>query len=197
MVSRCAFEEVAPLMSNLTLLETFIVTLLVTCGFAVSKSTFDIVRRKLSRVTVVVVGGGPTGLVSVLIAARTGKVSRVILYEERCRNELINRSHQITLERKTVTFLKGLGVDFDNIEGCWQQTRFFTKIGVFQEYVLSLLERTVDVNIDIRLKSKVRAASSISLALCWLTLSVGASYIGLTKQEIDECVILAVTGFLT
>ena len=144
-------------MSNVTLLETFAITIIVTCGFIVSKSTFDKVRRRLSKVTVVVIGAGPAGLCSLLIATKTGKVSRVILYEEKSRNELLNQSHQITLEQNTVHFLKSLGVDFDNIEGCWQHKRFFTRIGVFQEYMLSMLNtrRSDDMQVDIRMHCKV------------------------------------------
>nr|XP_035926022.1 uncharacterized protein LOC118521529 [Halichoerus grypus] len=40
-----------------------------------------------------------------------------------------------------IRFLRPLGVDFDNVEGCWRNGHFFTRVGVFQEHLLSLLEK--------------------------------------------------------
>ena len=101
-------------------------------------------------------GAGPVGLTSVLISARSGKAAKIILFEEKFRNDLINRPQQIALQEKNVTFLKTLGVDFDNIEGCWQNNCFFTRMGVFQEYMLGMIYRLHShVDVDIRLNKKV------------------------------------------
>ena len=51
-------------------------------------------------------------------------------------------------------FLSDLGVDFDNIEGCSENGVFFTKVGVFQEYLLSIIYR-LRVEVNLRLHTKV------------------------------------------
>lgn len=71
MASRCGDE---PDMPNTTILFTVVLTFAVTCCFLVSKTTLDRVRQRMSRVVVVVIGAGPVGLTSLLIAARSGKV---------------------------------------------------------------------------------------------------------------------------
>ena len=108
----------------------------------------------MCKVTTVVIGAGPVGLISGVIACRSGKASEVLLFEEKSRNELVNRPQQIALDAKSVTFLQGLGVDFDNIEGCWQDDCFFTRIGVFEEYMLSIIA-IQQVAVDVRLRYKV------------------------------------------
>ncbi len=156
LVTMSCYEEIAPLTSNTIFMQTIAVTVAVTCGFLLSKTTYDNFRKRWARATVVVVGAGPIGLISVLIAAKSGKAARIILYEEKYRNDLLNRPQQIALQQKNVHFLKSLGVDFDNIEGCWQQKCFYTRIGVFQEYILSIIY-TLGVPVDVRLQQKVSA----------------------------------------
>lgn len=84
------------------------------------------------------------------------QVSRIIVFEERCRHDLVGRAHQIAIDAKMTAFLQSLGVDFDNIEGCREQGCFFTRSGVFIEYMLSIIQR-LDVPIDLRLNCKVRS----------------------------------------
>ena len=148
------YDDVAPLTADGVLLQTLVITVVVTFGFLLSKTTYDNYRKRSSKATLVVVGAGPIGLTSLIIAAKSGKISRAILFEEKCSQDLVNRPQQIALEHKNVIFLQSLGVDFDNIEGCWQQHRFFTRIGVFQEYLLSLISR-LPVPVDVRLRQKV------------------------------------------
>ncbi len=108
----------------------------------------------MSRVTLVVIGAGPIGLISLIAAAKCGRVSSIILYEEKSRNKLLNNNYQIALDTKSISFLRSLGIDFDNIEGCWDKGRFCTRIGVFLEYLLSTISR-LDIEVDMRLKTKV------------------------------------------
>ena len=82
------------------------------------------------------------------------QVSRIIVFEERCRHDLVCRPQQIAIDAKTTAFLQSLGVDFDNIEGCREKGCFFTRAGVFLEYMLSIIQR-LDVPIDLRLNCKV------------------------------------------
>ena len=89
------------------------------------------------------------------------QVSRIIVFEERCRHDLVCRPQQIAIDAKTTAFLQSLGVDFDNIEGCREKGCFFTRAGVFLEYMLSIIQR-LDVPIDLRLNCKVRRRAFVT-----------------------------------
>ncbi|KAH9504901.1 hypothetical protein Btru_060970 [Bulinus truncatus] len=138
--------------SAIVLHQIIISALVVTC-FVCTKTLVDGLRRRNARVSVVIVGAGPIGVTSMLVAARTGRVSQIVVYEEVNKHALFNRPHQIAFDPKSVHFLKRLGVDFDNIEGCWDMGSFFTRIGVFQEYMLTTIPR-LDVPVTIRLGTK-------------------------------------------
>ena len=136
------------------MIDTITVTVIILCVFIASKNAMDNLWRRWAKVTVVVVGGGPVGLISVLIAAKCQRVSRIILFEEKTRHNLLNRPQQIAVERHNVQYLTELGVDFDNMEGCWKQHCFYTRVGVFQEYVLSILFR-LPIEVDTRFSTTV------------------------------------------
>lgn len=139
--------------SALVLHQIIISALIVTC-FVCTKTLVDSLRRRHARISVVIVGAGPIGVTSLLVAARTGRASQIIVYEELNKHALFNRPHQIAFDPKSVHFLKRLGVDFDNIEGCWDMGNFYTRIGVFQEYMLTTIPK-LDVPVHIRLGTKV------------------------------------------
>ncbi|XP_067854258.1 uncharacterized protein si:dkey-234i14.6 isoform X2 [Heptranchias perlo] len=135
-----------------TALSTFVAVLL----YVLLKVSFDGYRQWRARARVLIVGSGPVGLTAALIAARSGKVHRLVLVEARYRTALLARPQQIALDPRSVRFLLGLGVDFDNMEGCWHNEHFFTRVGVFQEYLLSLLEKKKQkMDIRIHLGTKV------------------------------------------
>lgn len=133
--------------------QIIISALVVTC-FVCTKTLVDNLRRRNARIAVVIIGAGPIGLTSMLVAARCGRVSRIVLYEELCKLVLFNKPHQIAFDVKSVHFLKRLGVDFDNIEGCWDAGCFYTRLGVFQEYMLTTVPR-LGAPVDMRLGTKV------------------------------------------
>lgn len=139
----------------------FLTTIIVACTFTLVKQGSRRLRSYWARARVVVIGAGPIGLTAALIALRAPFSSRVILYEEASRWGMIRRVQQIALDAATVTFLQQLGVDFDNIEGCWGNGCFFTRIGIFQEYLLSLIEQFKE-KVEIRLRTKV---GSVTLVL--------------------------------
>ncbi|TRY85820.1 hypothetical protein DNTS_011865 [Danionella cerebrum] len=116
-------------------------TLLAVVLCALLKLVLSGARRRRARVPVLVVGAGPVGLVAALAALRSGRTRHLQLLEARGRASLLRRPQQVALDPRSVRFLRALGVDFDNMEGCWRERRFFTRLGVFQEHLLSLLER--------------------------------------------------------
>ena len=99
------YDDVAPLTADGVLLQTLVITVVVTFVFLLSKTTYDNYRKRSSKATLVVVGAGPIGLTSLIIAAKSGKISRAILFEEKCSQDLVNRPQQIALEHKNVIFL--------------------------------------------------------------------------------------------
>ncbi|XP_048371999.1 uncharacterized protein LOC125443743 [Sphaerodactylus townsendi] len=118
--------------------------------YAALKASADGLRRWRAAASVLVVGAGPVGLTAALVAVRSGKVLKLTILDQHGRAALHGRPQQIALEPRSVRFLLGLGVDFDNMEGCWDKERFFTRIGVFQEHLLSILEqhkRRLDVQV--------------------------------------------------
>ncbi|XP_056382090.1 uncharacterized protein LOC130276570 [Hyla sarda] len=131
-------------------MNTAINTLIVVLVYIVVKVSMDGIRQWRAKVSVLVVGAGPIGLTAALVAVRSGKVLHLTILDERSRTSLLCRPQQIALDPRSVKFLLALGVDFDNIEGCWHNDHFFTKIGVFQEHLLSILEQrkqTLDIRI--------------------------------------------------
>ena len=145
---------------NYDVIQTIIITVLVSVCFVITKSAYDEVRHIMSRVTVIVIGAGPIGLLSLIIAAKCGRVSSIIIYEEKSRFELLNNNYQIVLDINSVALLRTLGIDFDNMEGCWDKGTFCTRIGILLEYLLSSLTR-LDIPVDLRLNTKVSKHTSI------------------------------------
>jgi hypothetical protein len=133
-------------------IQTVFLTACVTCVFLLGKSSYESWRKRTARVRVVVVGGGPTGLLACLVALHSGRASRISVYEERRHSELMQRPQQVALAPTQVHFLKGLGVDFDNMEGCWQHKCFYTRVGILQEHLLSILYK---YNVDTKMGHKV------------------------------------------
>lgn len=134
--------------------DTILATLLVVGCFIACKSSYDCLRRWRGKLNVVVVGCGPVGLTAALVAVRSKRAKKITIFEEKTRSQLMDRPHQIGIEPRAVGFLKKLGVDFDNMEGCWHQERFYTRIGIFQEYILSLLQQITEPPLDIKLGTK-------------------------------------------
>lgn len=122
-------------------LDTALSALLAVLLYVAVKVSVDRLRHWRARVSVLIVGAGPAGLTAALVAVRSGKVLKLTLLDERCRAALLCRPQQIALQPRSVRFLLALGVDFDNMEGCWDNEHFFTRIGVFQEHLLSILEQ--------------------------------------------------------
>ncbi|XP_056307950.1 uncharacterized protein si:dkey-234i14.6 [Danio aesculapii] len=136
-------------------LDAGLCTLLAVLLSALLKLSLERIRRWRARVPVLVVGSGPVGLTAALVAVRSGKVLKLTLLDARYRSALLRRPQQIALDPRSVRFLLELGVDFDNMEGCWSNEHFYTRIGVFQEHLLSILEQKKQT-LDIRLQLGTR-----------------------------------------
>lgn len=137
--------------------DTALSTLVAVAVYVVVKVSLDGIRQWRARISVLVVGSGPVGLTAALVAVRSGKVLKLTVLDERYRTNLLCRPQQIALDPRSVKFLLGLGVDFDNMEGCWHNEHFFTRIGVFQEYLLSILEQKKHkVDVKVQLGTKVQ-----------------------------------------
>lgn len=136
--------------------DTALSTLLAVAVYVVVKGSVDGLRQWRARISLLVVGSGPVGLTAALVAVRSGKVLKLTVLDERTRSVLLCRPQQIALDPRSVRFLLSLGVDFDNMEGCWHNEHFFTRIGVFQEYLLSVLEQKKQkVDVRVHLGTKV------------------------------------------
>ncbi|XP_042293701.1 uncharacterized protein LOC121914377 [Sceloporus undulatus] len=124
-------------------LEASLATLLAGLVLAGLKGALGALRLWGARVPgVLVVGAGPVGLSAALVALASGKVREVTLLEERPREALLCRPQQVSLEPRSLRFLRRLGLDLRRLEGAWHQQRCFsTRLGALQEQLLRLLLR--------------------------------------------------------
>lgn len=149
--------------------DTVLSTLVAVVVYVVLKVSLDVVRQWRARISVLIVGSGPVGLTAALVAVRSGKVLKLTVLDERYRTALLCRPQQIALDPRSVKFLLGLGVDFDNMEGCWHNEHFFTRIGVFQEYLLSILEQ-MKQKVDVRVQLGTKVSLMLTQSYNYFTL---------------------------
>ncbi|XP_076112814.1 uncharacterized protein LOC143080706 isoform X1 [Mytilus galloprovincialis] len=117
-------------------------TLLVVIVFTAIKSYYDKIRREKARVAVFVIGTGPVGVTAALAAVQTKRVTQLVFYEQEERNQVYDRNYQICFDRRSTNILKKLHVDFDNIEGIWDDRCFYTRVGNYIEYIFSAIKRS-------------------------------------------------------
>ncbi|XP_070178110.1 uncharacterized protein [Littorina saxatilis] len=153
-IMNCSDPPEYDMLDSLLAVQQLVISAVIVTAFVATKTLVDNFRRRQAKLTAVVVGAGPVGLSTLMVAARSGRVTRVLLYEEQSKMQLFNQPHQIALDSRSAIFLKRFGVDFDNMEGCWDGGCFFTRLGVFQEYMLSIVYR-LPVPVEVRLGTKV------------------------------------------
>ena len=142
-----------------------VLTLSVLAVFIGTKTFFNRIRRDLAQLTVVIVGAGPIGLTAALIAVQVKRVRRIVLYEEITKFNLINRSYQIAIQPSHVPFLRSYGVDFDHMEGIWKDGCFYTRVGIYLEYIISILP-LFHPNVELHFDTKV--SIYILISICFL-----------------------------
>lgn len=160
--------------------DTVLSTLVAVVVYVVLKVSLDVVRQWRARISVLIVGSGPVGLTAALVAVRSGKVLKLTVLDERYRTALLYRPQQIALDPRSVKFLLGLGVDFDNMEGCWHNEHFFTRIGVFQEYLLSILEQ-MKQKVDVRVQLGTKVSLILTQSCNYMRSSVPETCMHLTS----------------
>ncbi|XP_071958491.1 uncharacterized protein [Antedon mediterranea] len=133
--------------------ETAIVTVVVVCCFVATKSTYEYIKKRNRKLDLIIVGSGPIGLTTAIIAAQHSRISKITLYESKPKQNLFLRPQQISLDKRSIHFLKSLMIDFNAIEGCWQNDRFYTRVGTFQEHLLEILKK-LDANLEIKFGCK-------------------------------------------
>ena len=85
---------------------TICVTLLIVTCFIFCKNSYDCLRQWGVHLNVIIIGSGPIGLVSALIASYSDKVANIVVFEEKNRAQLFVRPQQIALDSKSIEFLK-------------------------------------------------------------------------------------------
>lgn len=145
----------SPAITTTSLLQTILITVLATSIFLFTKSSYDRLRLRTSRATVVIIGAGPSGLFSAWIVAQTAKASRIIVYEERSRLDIVRRIKYMSLNIRSVKFLRCIGLELtDNVEGSFQHQCFVTKTGLVLDYMISLIKSKHGSLVDIRTGTK-------------------------------------------
>ncbi|GAB1598133.1 uncharacterized protein LOC106870828 isoform X1 [Argonauta hians] len=150
--SSSILQDPASMIRHLFIQELLLTVFVLVC-FVMIRTVYTAIKRNYARITVFVIGGGPIGLTAMFIAAKCARVERLVLFEELGRSSLINRLNQVAFDKGSINFLKELGIDFDNMEGCWQQNGFSTRAGIFQEYLLNLISK-MDVPIEFKFQTK-------------------------------------------
>lgn len=131
-----------------------VITLSAVAVFVGTRKIFSRIQRELAQLTVIVIGAGPIGLTSALIAVQCKRVHKVVLYEEQSRCNVENKTYQIAIQPSSVSFLRNYGVDFDNLEGLWHDGNFYTRVGIYLEYIIHVLPHYC-TEIDFRFGTKV------------------------------------------
>ena len=139
-----------------------IFTLSAVAFFVGTKTIVNRIRRDLAQVSVVVIGAGPVGLTAALIAVHCKRVQKVIVFEEESRCSIENKVYQIAITPSNAASLRRYGIDFDNLEGTWSDGCFYTRVGIYLEYIISVLP-IYSHELDLKFSTKV---SNLSMVCC-------------------------------
>ncbi|XP_033754984.1 uncharacterized protein LOC117337937 isoform X2 [Pecten maximus] len=115
-------------------------TVMFLLAFLGGRAVYGQLRKRIRKLDVVVIGAGPVGLTATFIAMHSPRVGRVTVYEESSRECIINSPYQVTFDSTSFKFLETIGVDFNNMEGCHESGLFYTKVGVYLQYILDQIQ---------------------------------------------------------
>jgi hypothetical protein len=137
----CDSDEIARILrvQSTDLTTYFVITVSLIAIFYKTKQIVCTVRRNYAKLTIIVVGAGPIGLTSTLISLHCNRVRKLVVYEEQSRLNIERQSYQIAVQSSQVSMLRSYGVDFDNLEGLWHDGCFYTRVGIYLEFVLHVL----------------------------------------------------------
>lgn len=157
---RCDLEEISRTIHSPNASAQIFLTVSCVAFFIGTRTIFNTIRRGLAQITVVVIGAGPVGLTAALIAVRDYKrVAKIILYEEQSKYNVEHRPYQISIQPSVVAFLNKNGIDFDNLEGIWHEGCFYTRVGIYLEYIISILP-LYKTDIELKFNTKFNQAST-------------------------------------
>ena len=135
-----------------------VLTLSAVAVFVGTRTILNRIRRDLARVNVIVVGAGPVGLTAALIAVHCKRVHKVIVYEEQSKCTIENKVYQIAITPSVAVSLRHHGIDFDNLEGIWSDGCFYTRVGIYLEYIISVLP-IHSADVELKFSTKVSKAA--------------------------------------
>ncbi|XP_033754983.1 uncharacterized protein LOC117337937 isoform X1 [Pecten maximus] len=110
--------------------------------FCVVRFLYRKTRRNWTSVNIFIIGGGPIGLVAALLAVKSKRLRKLTVIESESRRDLVKREYQVCFDIENIAFLQTVGVEFDSIEGCRDKHGFYTRVGIFLDYCLTILENS-------------------------------------------------------
>ena len=128
---------------------------------ALAKSIYVHLCRKYCKISVVIVGAGPIGLTAAVIASKCEKVRKLMIIESSEYQTVINRKYQVSFGGSSINMLKNLGMELNDLDGCWDNTIFYTHVGVYLEYAFSIIKQTCP-SVDVEFHTKVSSNISSS-----------------------------------
>ncbi|KAL4225399.1 hypothetical protein ACF0H5_016089 [Mactra antiquata] len=172
----------------------FIITVTVVAVFVGGRKMYTNIKKNMAQLEVIVIGAGPIGLTSALIAVQCKRVNKLTLYEELSRFEVENRGYQIAIQSVNVSLLRSFGVDFDNLEGVWRDGCFYTRVGIYLEYIIQILPLySTDVELKFRSKFDRETGDVIDkidgrklVICCDGSGGMASRYLGLSDEHIQH-----------
>ena len=137
----CSEDEIAKILhgNSINISLYFITTISAVVVFAGAKAILNKIWRDTAQLTVIIIGAGPIGLTSAFLSVHCKRVKKLVLYEEQIKSSIEKRAYQITFQAAQVSFLRKYGIDFDNLEGLWHDGCFYTRVGIYLEYIIHVL----------------------------------------------------------
>ncbi|XP_069113565.1 uncharacterized protein [Argopecten irradians] len=122
--------------------DSVVLTGLVVALFCVVRFLYRRASESWRRLDIYILGGGPVGLAAALLALKSERLGKLTVIESESRRDLTKREYQVCFDTTNAAFLRKIGVEFDSIEGCRDKHGFYTSVGIFLDYCLTILENS-------------------------------------------------------